>query len=1397
MKLSEQPRESLKVLDAEYTTESQGNRLSEPIVHLMCRDDEGTKRWVEVEGFRPYFYISMAEFGERLDEVINDRHVVGIEGDFDGALFDGDELARWLAEHGQCQVYNEPSTFESLDDESLVKLYTIEPGHVGKIREYFDETWEADVPFHRRFLISAGITNGVEVPVDQERVRYENWQGHSDSSGLVQELSPTEPPEIDPRVMFLDIEVETQGDGLPDPARGSKPITAITAYDNYDEQYAVWALEHEEWDDPSFDDPIEDRLDIDADVRIFEHEGVMLENLHQWVNSRDFDIMSAWNAKFDYPYLVNRSYEVSAYSVREYARFGNPGAWRDDRDQIQAKMDGRIVWDALQAYEKTQFRDLQSYRLEYVAQKELGMGKEDIENLDWAWKQRPIDFVVYNVRDVQAVVQIEQEARLLELFDNLRQLTGAGYTTCYHNGPMLDTLFLHKAFEEGVSLPTNTPVPAEEGKYHGAKVFDPEPGVHDNCVYPDLSSMYPNLFSMLNLGKETIIGAKEDFIESEYTEEDVYRFPVDMREFATVPKGESYDNIDREQYKGVLSEDGGVREMFDPQYDDMYVLKPDVKESFIRSTIDDLIDLKNEYSGARYGAVKRVTNSCFTSDTDVLTPDGIVNIRDVSIGDDVYSWNPETGSMEIKPVIETIEKPNYDGKLVHIDNQMLDLKVTPDHRLYTKRSRRSDEWEITEAGNLNEWTHYETPNSWNFDHGDGIEEIDIATYLDDEYTVTEDTVSAGHSHNTFPRYYDGDDFIELLGWFIAEGYSETYDHAGRGDIVEISQYKEENREHHDRIDDLLDRMNIRYSSKETHFNICGSVFEDVLSNLAGDCSAAKKIPDLVFDRASKDQKELLLRTLMNGDGDARESPKRYSTKSDELRDDFIRLCWELGHKPTYTYGDGGEYNTGVWRIHWTRDSDDNSNMSFRMHRDGSTETADNGVYCVQVADNHTLVAGRNGKFSNIMNCYGVAGDSASGGKGFRLFNRLVAEGITMAGRLTIEHTAQEFTQYIRDNYDEDAYLVGGDTDSSVSSLPNAPTLGHVKEWSEDAIEHVEMTYDGFVDEQFDMPADDHRLAVELESVASDLFYMEDDEDTTYRLNDSGMLVHEDEGAVKKRYAQHIVWDDDDGWFDLPDADETEYDVLSDPDSRSVVADLPDVTHDEYSSVLSEYEAADNVEITGFEYVRSDTATITKEAQLRVLTDVLLADDDGQRIRDYVSSLRDDVIDGTVPAAKLGRAKGISKSLDEYGWKTVEELEQDSNYTVREDDRQNGGRYVAKAGPTYRGRKYAVDHFDWEDGDQVKCTRLYIERVRNDEYPAAYEYDEFPRDDRPDPLEVGDPVDAITVEEVNRIPDGFVVDREKMMEKECKDKLQPILTTVGEDWDDIVGTGEQTGLDAFA
>jgi len=55
----------LRVVDAWQTVADTGYRRQMPIVHLAGRDTDWQRHHVEIEGFRPYFLVTVDEWVER------------------------------------------------------------------------------------------------------------------------------------------------------------------------------------------------------------------------------------------------------------------------------------------------------------------------------------------------------------------------------------------------------------------------------------------------------------------------------------------------------------------------------------------------------------------------------------------------------------------------------------------------------------------------------------------------------------------------------------------------------------------------------------------------------------------------------------------------------------------------------------------------------------------------------------------------------------------------------------------------------------------------------------------------------------------------------------------------------------------------------------------------------------------------------------------------------------------------------------------------------------------------------------------------------------------------------------------------------------------------------------
>ena len=118
-----------------------------------------------------------------------------------------------------------------------------------------------------------------------------------------------------------------------------------------------------------------------------------------------------------------------------------------------------------------------------------------------------------------------------------------------------------------------------------------------------------------------------------------------------------------------------------------------VQDSFILDFVEDLLP-KLKMANKKFKSV------CFSGDTEILTREGIKNIKDVKIGDLALSYDTISGRTLLKKVTDVYEVP-YDGDMISMRGQSVDFMVTPDHRMYLRReSSKNAEYKWTTAGEV-------------------------------------------------------------------------------------------------------------------------------------------------------------------------------------------------------------------------------------------------------------------------------------------------------------------------------------------------------------------------------------------------------------------------------------------------------------------------------------------------------------------------------------------------------------------------------------------------------------------------------------------------------------------------------------------------------------------------
>jgi len=354
-----------------------------------------------------------------------------------------------------------------------------------------------------------------------------------------------------------------------------------------------------------------------------------------------------------------------------------------------------------------------------------------------------------------------------------------------------------------------------------------------------------------------------------------------------------------------------------------------------------------------------VYGPCFSTDTEVMTVAGLKNIKDIKIDEEVYTLNPDTHEVEITKVIAT--QHNKTNEWINFNAASVDFKVTPDHKIYYKTNTNFQKREARyfkkyigkQYGQINLATHNETKFDENYP-----EFISLENYIDENHLVNniDKTVrDYNHSHSkAFPFIYNPGDFCEFLGWLISEGSLE--DTHGQ---IRISQSMSANLYNVYRIGNLLVRMGIEHGYDGKAFYFTSRLIGKYIKNNIGQGSENKKIPSFILEKSFPNElRKRIFDSLMAGDGN--KNGRRYTTKSNKLKDDFVHLAFLLGIKTNVNLDE-----SNCWRISL---SNERNLVTVKSAGISSNNVENEDSYCITTEKNHIIYAGRNGTLNWIGQC---------------------------------------------------------------------------------------------------------------------------------------------------------------------------------------------------------------------------------------------------------------------------------------------------------------------------------------------------------------------------------------------------------------------------------------------
>ena len=344
-------------------------------------------------------------------------------------------------------------------------------------------------------------------------------------------------------LVTMDIEVQAE-EGFPDPESCSEEMLTISIQDNATKKIITWGRKPYT---PS-----------QKNVTYHHHEDevAMLNAFLYWWSNNTPDVITGWNVRlYDIPYLCGR---ISRIMGEKKMKLLSPwGLVSQDEAYISGRkfnvydIAGLTTLDYLELYKKFTYKAQESYRLDYIAQVELGQKKLDHSEFNTFkdfyrgnWKK----FVDYNIIDVELVDRLEDKMKLIELALTMAYTAKVNYVDVMYQVRMWDTIIYNYLKRRNIVIPPKDRS-EKDSKFAGAYVKEPKPGKYDWVVSFDLNSLYPHLIMQYNISPETLVEEKHPSATVDRILEEKISFEM-YKDYAVCANGAMY----RKDVKGFLPE---------------------------------------------------------------------------------------------------------------------------------------------------------------------------------------------------------------------------------------------------------------------------------------------------------------------------------------------------------------------------------------------------------------------------------------------------------------------------------------------------------------------------------------------------------------------------------------------------------------------------------------------------------------------------------------------------------------------------------------------------------------------------------------------------------------------------------------------------------------------------
>lgn len=322
---------------------------------------------------------------------------------------------------------------------------------------------------------------------------------------------------------------------------------------------------------------------------------------------------------------------------------------------------------------------------------------------------------------------------------------------------------------------------------------------------------------------------------------------------------------------------------------------------------------------------------CFSRNTEILTPQGLKQVKELKIGDVIYSFNLEKNILEEDEVLDILEK-NIVPEIYSIETQAGKIELTSEHEVYKLKLEDFHPTygykkliEKVKVKDLREGDYLIQPTNLQKKESVGLPDLFlpvVANTILQKYENPPELKWVGEkfglstqgriNEELFISEINLKDFVSVMAWYIAEGWSSknSYKLNEKGQTRFQASFCQSIKANLEKVEYIIEKLKnsnipVKYEfSKTLHNGIPKDVtfyFSNIMSLFMKECgshSEVKQIPDWLWRVLieSQELREEFIRSITLGDGNNyNEQTKGFCTTSPILLEQFITLLQLSGY----------------------------------------------------------------------------------------------------------------------------------------------------------------------------------------------------------------------------------------------------------------------------------------------------------------------------------------------------------------------------------------------------------------------------------------------------------------------------------------------------------------------